>query len=307
MINRLLIRIKTIQLVYACLQSGQPRAYVDEKYTEALDASHLLYDYLLALIVKVTDYRRSQIETARKKFMPTAEEQRPNLRFVDNQVATLVAQCSSAIDNCEKEGLTSDFDTELYRELFNMIADSEAYQRYMSQPSEPTFDEQRQLWVEILNTIFPNCTKLDEVMEERNVYWNDDLTTILKCVVKSIEKLKPDTDLIDGGKTFNNKQDRQFALDLFHYSLDGFDEQMQLIAKVTPNWEADRMALMDRVIMCCALAEIRHFNDIAVAISINEYLELAKHYCSRNSASFINGVIDKIVKQWRADGVIFKV
>lgn len=306
MINRLLIRIKTVQLVYACLQSQQPRMQVDEKLFEALQASHQLYDYLMALIVKVTDYRRAQLEAARTKFKPTFEELHPNKRFVENRVAALIAQNSSVLDHCDEQGLMSDFDTELYRTLFGMISEHEAYKAYMEQKDAPTFEQDRQLWIELMNAIIPNCHALDEVMEERNIYWNDDLTTILQCVVKDLAKLKPDTDLIAGEKTFRNKADHEFALSLFHHALDDAYDNMQLIDAITPNWEASRMAMMDKVIMCCALAEVRHFPDIAVAITINEYLELAKHYCSRDSSRFINGVIDKIAKQWKADGTIFK-
>ena len=306
MINRLLIRIKTVQLVYACLQSEEPRIYADEKLRESLEATQKLYNYLLALIVKVTDYRRQQIEAAKGKFLPTREDLNPNTRFVDNKLARMIAEKSEAVEYCEREGLTSDFDTELYRSILEAIEQSETFGQYMKQREVPTFEQDKELWLEILTTIFPQCEKLDEVLEERDIYWNDDLTTVLKALTRMIQRLKPEREMIPAGKLFQNEEDERFALDLFHYSLDEYFDNVKLIDAITPNWEAERIAMMDKVIISCALSEIRHFPDIAIAVSVNEYIELAKHYCSAKSASFANGVIDKIATSWRADHVIFK-
>ena len=306
MINRLLIRIKTVQLVYACLQSEEPRIYADEKLRDSLEATQKLYNYLLALIVKVTNYRRKQIIAAKGKFFPTKEDLNPNIRFVDNKLAQMISEKSEAVEYCEKEELTSDFDTELYRTILEAIEQTETFTNYMNQPEAPTFEDDKKLWIEILSTIIPQCEKLDEVLEERDIYWNDDLTTVLQALTRVIQKLKADEEMIPAGKLFANEEDERFALDLFHYSLDDFYDNVKLIDAVAPNWEAERMAMMDKVVMSCALAEIKHFPNIAVPISMNEYLELSKHYCSAKSARFANGVIDKIVKQWKADQVIFK-
>lgn len=306
MINRLLIRIKTVQLVYACQQSHEPRLYADEKLRESLEATQKLYNYLLALIVKVTDYRRLQIVTAKGKFLPTAEELNPNMRFVDNRLARMIAERSDAIEYCEKESLTSDFDTELYRTLLAEIEQTEAYKNYMSRLASPTFDDDKQLWLDILTTIIPQSEKLDEVLEERDIYWNDDLTTVLAAVVRVIKRLKETDEMISAGKLFVSDEDQRFATDLFHFCLDDYSDNVRLIDNVAPNWEAERMAMMDKVVMSCALSEIRHFPDIPLAVSINEYIELAKHYCSVKTSHFANAVLDKISSQWKADNVIFK-
>lgn len=305
MINRLLIRIKTAQLTYACLQSEE-RIYADEKLMEAIDASQKLHNFLLALIVKVTDYRREQIEAAKNKWLPTESDLNPNMRFVENGVAKLIKESSEVVQQCQEEGLTSDFDTELYRDLLESIEQNEVYQAYCKQTEKPTFTQDKELWVELLNNVFPQCEKLDEVMEERNIYWNDDLTTVLQAVVRFVKALKPAAEILTATKTFKNEDDRRFALDLFHKSIEEYYENVRLINATASNWEAERMAMMDKVVMSCALTEIRNFPDIAVAISINEYIELAKHYCSHNSARFINGIIDRIVKEWRSNKVIIK-
>ena len=306
MINRLLIRIKTVQLTYACLQSGESKLYADEKLTESVEASQKLYNFLLALIVKTTDYRRKQIVAAKSKFYPTEEDLNPNTRFVDNQIARIIGECSEVVEYCEKEQLTSDFDTDLYRTLLEQIEQTEVFRQYMTQPEAPTFEQDKALWLEVLNNIFPQCEKLDEVLEERNIYWNDDLTTVLTAVVRVVNDLRPGTEMVKAARTFRNSDDQKYARELFHYALDEYHDNVRLIDSITPNWEADRMALLDKVIMACALSEIKHFIDIPVPISINEYVEMAKHYGSANSARFINGVLDKIAKEWKENKTIIK-
>lgn len=306
MINRLLTRIKTVQLVYACMQNGQPFQQVDDQLMDSIEASQKLCNYLFSLIVKVTDYRRAQFEQARNKFLPTEEDLNPNTRFVDNKIPELITKQSEILQYCEDEKLTSAFDTELYRSLFIGIEQMPEYEAYMNQKQASTFEQDRELWVTILNNVFANNEKLEEVLEEKNIYWNDDLTTILSYVVKSVAALKPDTELVVSSANFNNEPDRKFALDLYHYSIKEYYDHCRLINAVASNWELERMAMMDKIVMSCAMTEIKHFIDIPVGVSINEYIELAKHYCTPNSGRFVNGILDKIVKEWRAEKTIIK-
>lgn len=306
MINRLLIRIKTTQLVYAYIQGEQPRYTCDEEFMSSLEASYQLYNYLLGLIVKVTDFRNEQIEAARNKYLPTNEERFPNMRFVNNRIAKLIRENSSIMDYCEEHELFNDFDTETYRAILEAIEQSTLYMAYMSQSQAPSFEQDLELWKEVFNTIIPSCTKLDETLEEKNIYWNDDLTTVVQFVVKTISRIKPDTEMVKVQEMFKNEEDHKFALDLFHHALDESHEYLQLIDNTADNWEASRMAMMEKVIMICALAEIKNFPEIAIRISLNEYIELAKHYCKADSARFINGILDRIVNQWKAEGLVFK-
>lgn len=306
MINRLLIRIKTVQLVYAYIQGEQQRFTCDDELMASFEASYKLYNYLLGLVVKVTDFRALQIETARNKYLPTREEKYPNMRFVNNQIAKLIKENSTIMDYCDEHELFNDFDTETYRAILDVIDQNPLYNEYMSQKTTPTFEQDQALWKEIFNTVIPNCEKLDDTLEEKDIYWNDDLSTITEFVVKTIGKMKADSEMIKTEVMFKNDDDRKFATDLFHHAIDEAHEYMPLIEKTATNWEGSRIATMDKVIMVCALAEIKNFSDIATRISLNEYIELAKHYSSIESARFINGILDKIVKQWKIDGTIFK-
>lgn len=306
MINRLLTRIKTVQLVYAYIQNGPELGQGKEQLMASVEASTKLCNYLLALIVKTTDYRRAQFEQARNKFLPTQEDLNPNTRFTDNRVAEYITKRSEIVQYCDDEALTNDFDTELYRSLLDAIEKLPAYQQYMAQPAAPTFEQDRDLWVLILNNVFASSEKLAEVLEEKNIYWNDDFTTILREVVRIVAALTPETETIKIGRNFDGKDTLKFANKLYQYSINEYYEHTRLINAVASNWESERMAMMDKVIMACALSEIKHFIDIPAGVSINEYIELAKHYCTPNSGRFVNGLLDKIVKEWRAEKIIVK-
>lgn len=307
MINRLLIRIKTVQLVYAWLLSNNAQYLCDEELMASFESSYKLYNYLLGLIVKVTDYRNEQLEAGKRKYLPTQEERFPNERFVKNGVAKLIRENSSILDYCEEHELFNDFDTDVYRAIFEQVEQMPLYLAYMSQSTKPTFVQDRELWKEILNTVFPNCPLLDETLEGKDIYWNDDLTTILQFVVKTITHLKEDDEVIKQLELFKTDDDRKFAIELFHKSIDNSGELMQLINDTATNWEASRIATMEKVIMVCALAEVKYFPFIPIKITLNEYIELAKHYCSTESARFINGILDQIVGVWKSEKVINKI
>lgn len=306
MINRLLIRIKIIQLVYAYLQNNETQFYSREELMRSMESAYKLYNYLLALIVKITDYRKEQLEAARNKYMPTAEERCPNTRFVDNRIADMLKKRSGVVNYCEEHRLTNDFDTETYRALLNEIIQSPFYQAYMESSEVPNFDTDKELWKNIFNTIIPNSEKLDDTLEEKDIYWNDDLCVVNSFVVKTLQKMHADDETIKTLSMFRNDEDRRFAIDLFEASLSHVNEYLKLIDQTATNWEVNRMAYMDRIIMVCAIAEIIRFPEIPVQITLNEYIELSKNYCMPTSARFINGILDRIVRNLREQGVIFK-
>ena len=306
MINRLLIRIKVVQLVYASLQAHTPRIEVDDQLAASLESAFKLYNYLLALAVKVTDYRAAQIEAGRKKYFPTEAERFPNTRFVDNRLVAFLREKSEVVAYCEEHGLLSDFDTELYRGVLEQIEQTPVYMAYMDQRERPTFAQDKELWKEIYNTVIPACPVLDAALEGKDIFWNDDLTTVLSFLVKGINKVSEADEQLTLPQLFRSPDDRLFAQQLYHEALDHLPEYIRMIDDVATNWEAERIATMDKIVMATCIAEIIKFPELPVRISLNEYIELAKHYCSPNSGRFVNGILDKVVARLRAEGVIFK-
>lgn len=303
MINRLLIRIKTVQLVYAYMQGSLDKMNSDEQMAQSIESSYQLYNYLLALVVKLTEYRKNQLENARNKFLPTKEERFPNSRFADSMVAKCIAEKSSVMDYVAEHELMSDFDTETYRNLLEQIETLPAYQKFMTQKEAPSFEQEKELWKDIFAEVITRNAILDATLEEKSIYWNDDLATVTQFVVKAINQMDPAKETMKVAKMFDRSEDQKFAKELYHRALDEAYDNLKLIDQQAQNWEVDRMPLMDKVVMVCALAEIRNFKDIPVRISINEYIELAKHYCAPDSARFVNGILDKIVKEWKKEGI----
>ena len=306
MINRLLIRIKTVQLVYAYMQGSLDRMNCDEEMAQSIESSYQLYNYLLALVVKLTDYKKSQLENARNKFLPTQEERFPNARFANNQVAKCIVEKSNVMNYVEEHELMSDFDADTYRHLLDQIEALESYKTFMSQKEQPTFEQEKELWKDIFAQVITRDAQLDAILEEKSIYWNDDLSTVTQFVVKAINQMNLNAEVVKVAKMYDRKEDQNFARELFHHAINESHDYLELIDQHASNWQVERMALMDKVVMICALAEIRNFEDIASRISINEYIELAKHYCAPDSARFVNGIVDKITKEWKKDGVIFK-
>lgn len=306
MINRLLIRIKTVQLVYAYMQGSLNQLNSDEEMAQSIEASYKLYNYLLALIVKLTDYRRTQLENARNKFLPTQAEKFPNSRFANSQLAKCIAEKSNVMDYVAEHELMSDFDTETYRNLLEQIEKLPAYQEFMTQRDLPTFKQEKELWKTIFAEVITRNEKLDATLEEKCLYWNDDMSTVTQFVIKAINQMNPEDETIKLAKMFDRNEDQNFARDLFHVTLEHAHEYLDLVDRQAWNWNLERMPMMDKVLMVCALSEIRNFPDIPVNISMNEYIELAKHYCAPDSPRFINSIVDKIVKGWKEEGIIFK-
>lgn len=306
MINRLLIRIKIVQLVYASLQSDETRNVSHGELMRSMESAYKLYNYLLALIVLVTDFRRTQLDETSRKYTATDEERNPNRRFVDNKVADELKQHSGVIEYCKEQQLIDDFDTDLYRALTDSILATPHYQAYMESPYVPDLEDDKRLWREILNTVFPACEKLESALEEKDIYWNDDFCVINAYVEKTVQRMLPGKKTVRVFPMFKNEEDKTFATSLFDAAIAHAGEYIALIEKTSDNWDVNRIALMDRIIMVCAIAEVIHCPDIPTTITLNEYIELAKHYSTPDSAKFINGILDRVVKTLREEGKIVK-
>jgi N utilization substance protein B len=305
MVNRLLIRIKIVQLLYAHVQSHTTLYNSREELMRSMESAYKLYNYLLALVVKVTDYRRDQLETARKKYMPTEEERCPNTRFVDNKTAEILRLRSGVMNYCEEAGLLSDFDTELYRNLLDQLMQTPTYLAFM-ESTDTSLAAEKAMWRSFFAEVIPNCDELDRTLEGKDLYWNDDLSIVTCFAEKTVQRLRETDEQVETLPMFRHEEDRNFAVDLYEAALQHATEFLQLIDSVSANWEVNRIAYMDRIVMVCALAEILTFPDIPVKITLNEYIELSKHYSTPSSARFVNGILDRIVQNWRAEGKIVK-
>ena len=307
MINRVLIRLKIVQIIYAYYQNGGKNLDTAEKeLLFSLSKAYDMYNYLLLLMVEVTKYASKKAETAKHKLAPTKDELNPNLKFVNNQFIAQLEVNTQLCNFVESQKKSWDCAPDFIKSLCEEIMSSDIYKEYMA--SETTsYDEDREFWRKVYKKFVFNNDRLDAVFEEQSLYWNDDKEIVDTFVLKTIKRF----DSKNGEKQellpeFKDEEDKDFARRLFRRAILNEDYYRHLISDCSKNWVLDRVAVMDVVIMQIALAEILSFPNIPVSVSLNEYVEIAKLYSTPRSGAFINGTLDGIVNQLKKENKLTK-
>ena len=308
MINRVLIRLKIVQIVYAYYQNGGKNLDTAEKELFfSLSKAYDLYNYLLLLMVEITKQAERKLNAAKSKLLPTAEELYPNMKFVANRFIAQLEINEQLQEFSETQKKTWENESEFVKSLCEKIMASDIYKEYMENESPSSYEEDRELWRKIYKRIIFNNPELDQVLEDQSLYWNDDKEIVDTFVLKTIKRFEES----NGSKQellpeFKDEEDQDFARRLFRRTILNADYYRHLISENTRNWDLDRVAFMDVVIMQIALAEILSFPNIPVSVSLNEYVEIAKLYSTPKSGSFINGTLDGIVNALKKDNKLIK-
>ena len=307
MINRVLIRLKIVQIVYAYYQNGGKNLDAAEKELFfSLSKAYDMYNYLLLLIVEITRQAERKINAAKSKLLPTAEELYPNTKFIDNKFVAQLEVNKQLLQFSETQKKTWNNEEEFVKSLCEKIMDSDIYKEYMAAETS-SYEEDRELWRKIYKKIIFNNAELDQVLEDQSLYWNDDKEIVDTFVLKTIKRFEE----ANGAKQellpeFKDEEDKDFARRLFRRAILNADYYRHLISENTRNWDLDRVAFMDVIIMQIALAEILSFPNIPVSVSLNEYIEIAKVYSTPKSGNFINGTLDGIVKLLQKENKLTK-
>lgn len=308
MINRELVRLKVVQLVYADYKNGGKS--MDDAMKElaySLQQSYDLYHYLLLLITEVTDYARMRYDTLNERLKAVGQEDKTDEGFVNNRFAAQLSANKQLEKFREKPKVHSWTENDdVIRRLYKDIVSSDFYAEYVRKPDKD-YNDDRELWRKAYKRFVCGSEYLDSVLEEWSLYWNDDKdivdTFVLKTIKRFDEAAGADQPLLPA---YGHEEDREFAGRLFETVLMHRGEFEQLIRQHTRNWDFGRIATMDIVIMDCALAEIIYFDQIEVNITLNEYINIAKLYSSPKSAGYVNATLDSIVRQLRKTGQIKK-
>ena len=307
MINRVLIRLKIVQIVYAFYQNGGKNLDTAEKELFfSLSKAYDMYNYLLLLMVEITKQAERKQSAAKNKLLPTAEELYPNTKFVDNRFIAQLEMNKQLLEFSETQKKTWENEAEFVKGLCEKIMDSDIYKEYMASETS-SYEEDRELWRKIYKRIIFNNDELDQVLEDQSLYWNDDKEIVDTFVLKTIKRF----DEKNGAKQellpeFKDEDDQDFARRLFRRTILNADYYRHLISENTRNWDLDRVAFMDVIIMQIALAEILSFPNIPVSVTLNEYVEIAKLYSTPKSGSFINGTLDGIVNVLKKENKLTK-
>ena len=306
MINRELIRIKIVQLTYAYYQNGNRNMDNAEKeLLFSLAKAYDLYNYLLALIVSVTQEERHRVEIAATRASREGTEA-PSVRFVNNKFAVQLEENKQLNLFMESQKRRWEDDMEAVRKLCDQIEQSTIYQEYMASDDD-SYEADREVWRKIYRTLIQENPDLDAVLEEKSLYWNDDKEVVDTFVIKTIKRFDPangaDQELLP---EYRDEEDRDFALKLFRSTILNADDYQRYMSESSRNWDFSRLAYMDVVIMQIAIAEMLTFPNIPVTVTINEYVDLAKLYSTPRSGGYINGMLDTIARHLIQTGKMMK-
>lgn len=309
MINRILIRVKVVQAVYSYVVSGPDCKLIKAKNELQLsfEKSYELYMYLLKLIIELTDLQDRAIDDARNKFLPTEEDLNPNTRFIDNWFVEQLRN-NDVLNKFFNDKKVSWQDEIIFKRLMlDKIRHSDIYKDYMAMERTDNASD-CELWRQLFRHLILVDPDVADKLETMSLYWSvEDLETMGQFVIKTAKRF------LDGLKDpilpmYKDEEDSRFGDALLTQAINLMDESNELIDSMikSDRWDASRVALMDRLIMCVACAELRGFESIPTTVTLNEYIELAKEFSTPNSGQFVNGILHSIVKHLRHKGVIVK-
>lgn len=308
MISRRLLRIKALMALYAFnRREDENLSHAETELMFSIAKSYDLYHYLLLLVIEVADIAGEKIDQALLKKMPSHADLNPQRKFIDNRVIAQLRKNIEFKNYVSSRKLSWINNSHIPRLLYNKMIVWEAYEKYM-QVDPDNYLSDKKFIIQLITDLFLNSEDLNSNLEEQSIFWNDDMEYISSMVEKTLKKFKADS----GEKTplmplFKNAEDEEFVKILFRKAIVHKDKCSELIDKNTTNWEVDRIALMDILVMQLAITEILEFPEIPVKVTLNEYIEIAKYYCTSKSSTFVNGILDNIVKEIRDEGLFNKL
>lgn len=291
--------------MYAALERGETdgnSSSAVKELTISADSCYKLYFSFLDLIIRVKDYALERIEIGKAKYHPTEAERNPNMRFVENPVigkiedALIAKGAEPAIDWTQHREIVAD--------LYMNLVSSDFYKLYMGLDS-CRIHHHKKIVKDFIEKILVENTHIEDLLEEKSIFWIDDIEYAASFIFNGIEKIKADIPFTIL-EEYEDEEVQCFGKELIKFSLKEYAENLQRITDNLKNWEVERIALMDKVIALVAIAEIRNFPSIPVKVSINEYLEISKFYSTEESSLFINGLLDKIFHDMTVEGLVEK-
>ena len=307
MINRELIRIKLVQVLYSYLQKGSHNPDACEKeLLLSLDKAYDLYNYMLLLMVEVSRMSVRMLEMRQARSKKLKDGIKWNRKFIDNRFIIQLESNRQLRDYCAEQALSWADQEDFVRSLYYKIEESEYYQQYMDSETS-SYEEDREIWRLIYRHTICNNDELSDLLEDINVYWNDDKAIIDTFVLKTINRFTENSTASQPlMPEFKTDADRDFATKLLHRAIVGQEYFYNLVGETTRKWDFKRIALMDRIILQLGLAEITSFPNIPLSVSINEYVDIAKMYSTPKSDKYINATLDAIAKKLIEEGKLVK-
>lgn len=308
MLNRRHIRIKVMQTIYAYTGGEGDNFKADQTFLlRSLDNMYNLYLLMLSLLIELQKRSADHLAKTQKKHLATSEDKNPNSKFVNNEVLHLIknnALLKQALEDYKISNWT--LDNEYVDVIFKELIGSDLYKDFM-QTRTSDFKEDKDFIIDVYKEIIAPNDKLYDYLQDQNLTWTDDLPVVNTAILKIIRKLKASSaDKHMLPELYKDDDDRTFALDLFKKTILNQNKLNEAISEKTKNWDAERIANIDNVLLQMAICELTNFPSIPVKVTINEYLEIAKEYSTPKSSIFINGILDKLVKEYSEANLLNK-
>jgi len=298
MLNRRFLRVKVLQALYGFFSGSYDEMQKGEKeMMKSIDRVFELYIYVLDLLSEIFEIARSDIEMGKQKRVPTREDLDPNLKFVNNRALAILESNEELTRLRERYRVNWKDEFENNRKLYRRLKESEFYSNYMSN-RDNDFEEDQRFLKKFFEEYVGDYQQVVAFLEEKSIYWTNDLEAVNVAVSKTIKSLKRDAKAYDhilSPLLKDEADDKEFVKTLYRKCILFNDEYAEMISAKTQNWEAERIAHMDMLLMKMAITEFEHLSTVPTKVTINEYIELAKAFSTMKSRSFVNGLLDKVL------------
>ena len=307
-----MVRTRVIQTLFAYYKApGKTLLTARKELRKSFADTYDLYFVLLDFVNELTAYAQRQIEEQTARARATHSDWKPNRRFVENRLAQQIFDNRALRAHVQEQHLSWDSGIPAVTEIYRQMTESEFYRAYMNADT-CTYEDDKRLWRQIYQYLLADSEALREALDEMEVVldksnWTTDADIVISYIIKTIKRFKQDsTPEMPLLEMFDNEEELSFAMTLLEKTLEGHEQYEQQINTHLKGWDADRIAYMDRIILETALAEILTFEDIALTVSMNEYIEIAKEYSGEKNYMFINGILTEILRDMKNSGEFLK-
>jgi N utilization substance protein B len=309
MLNRRHLRVKVLQSLYAYHQSNSGDIKQHEKnLLQSVDKVYEMYIWMLSLISEVVGFAENDAAERANKHLPTADDLNADVKILGNRFILSLHKNKEYLTGLKKYKVSWEFEPELAKSLFIILRGSDEYKEYLLKTND-TIQTDKDIIKFIFKKVILKSSLAEQVFEDKFIYWPVDKDVLQALIAKTFKNFSNDNYELNklAEISGNWDEDREFIVNLFEESIRHNSDYQELIAQKTQNWEPDRIAMMDTLLMKMALAEFMNFNSIPVKVTINEYLEISKEFSTPKSNSFINGILDKILSELKTDQKINKI
>lgn len=306
MLNRRHLRIKVLQAIYAHFQSDGDNLKVEEQnMITSIEKIYDLYLYQLSILIEIHRESYRERDEVKGKYFPTEDDLKPETNFTLNRVLQKLSNSKIFEDTLRQKKISWSNNQELVRKIFRRLRKTDEYQAYLRLP-QTTFDEDREFISFLYKKYIFDDDVVESYYEELNIHWTDDIFVVNSGILKTLKLMEEEKPLKLVELYKDRDEDRQYAIDLFRKTIIHSEEYQEWVKNKAQNWEMDRIAIMDILLMKMAICEILNFPSIPVKVTLNEYIEISKSFSTPKSNAFINGILDKLVAEFRNEGKIKK-